>query len=281
MFDSHCHLADEAFALDLGAVVARALAAGLSGAVCIIGADDAAEVGRAVAVREAWPAVSFATAVHPHRAGGFAGRAAEAARATANAARDLSAVAIGELGLDYHYDFAPKAAQQDVLAAQVAQAVELDLPIIVHTREAMADTVAVIRESGGGRARGVMHCFTGTADEARMALDLGFFISFAGILTFPRADGVREAAAVVPMDRLLVETDAPYLAPIPHRGSRNEPAWVALTLARLAEVKGVSPDDLALAIDENGRRLLAPCGRAPAAAPAGLRFVDTPLKPMA
>jgi TatD DNase family protein len=258
MFDSHCHLADEAFAADLDAVVARAQAAGVAGAMCIIGADDEPEVARAAVVQAAWPAVRFATAVHPHHAGAFAGRAAEAADRTAAVARALGAVAIGELGLDYHYDFAPKAAQHEVLAAQVARAVELDLPIVVHSREAMDDTLAVIRESGGGQARGVIHCFTGTPAEARAAVDLGFFVSFAGILTFPRAESLREAAAAVPLDRLLVETDAPYLAPVPHRGTRNEPAWVTVTLSRLAAIRGLSDADMADVIDQNLRRFFAP-----------------------
>jgi TatD DNase family protein len=267
MIDSHCHLADEAFAADLEAVVTRAREAGLTSALCILAADDPAELARAPVVGAAWPGIRFATAVHPHRAGAFAGRAADAAATTAQAISRVGAVALGELGLDYHYDLAPRETQREVLAAQIDLAVERDLPIVVHTREAMADTVAVIRDAGRDRARGVIHCFTGTVNDARVALDLGFFLSFAGILTFPRAEDLRAAAALVPLDRLLVETDAPYLAPVPHRGKRNEPAWAALTLARLAAVKGVPEAAMASAVRENFERLLAPRGTG---APSGI-----------
>lgn len=257
MIDTHCHIAGEEFVDDLAGVVARAQAAGLERAVVILAADDAVEVARAADVRAAWPSVRFATGIHPHAAGKYAGRAPESADITAGALDQVGdAVALGEIGLDYHYDFAPKEAQHDVFAAQVALAVARDLPVVIHTREAMADTAAILRSAGQGRARGVIHCFTGTAAEARQALDLDFYVSFAGILTFPRAGDLRDAAAIVPMDRLLVETDAPYLAPVPHRGKRNEPAWVTETLARLASVKGVTVETMAATVTENAARLL-------------------------
>jgi TatD DNase family protein len=166
-------------------------------------------------------------------------------------------VAIGEIGLDYHYDFAPREVQRAVFAAQVALALEMSRPVIIHTREATDDTVAVLREAGQGRVRGVMHCFSGTIDEARMALDLGFFISLAGILTFPKAESLREVARFVPVDRVLVETDAPFLAPVPYRGKRNEPAWVAETIGRLAAVKGMPLETLGASVSENFARFVA------------------------
>ncbi len=241
MIDTHCHIAGDEFVADLADVVARAQAAGVDRAVCILAADEPAELDRAAAVRAAWPTVRFAAGIHPHASGRYAGRADQSA-ATARAALASigDAVALGEIGLDYHYDFAPKDVQREVFAAQVALAVETDLPVVIHTREAMDDTVDVLRAAGQGRVRGVIHCFTGSSDDARRALDLGFYISFSGILTFPRADLLREAARLVPLDRLLVETDAPFLAPVPHRGQRNEPAWVVQTLAALAAVKGLS-----------------------------------------
>jgi TatD DNase family protein len=144
------------------------------------------------------------------------------------------------MGLDYHYDFAPRDVQRTVFAGQVALAVEMSLPIVIHTREAFDDTLAVIADAGGGRSRGVMHCFTGTADEARRALDNGFYISLSGILTFPRAGDLREVAKLVPLDCLLVETDSPYLAPVPYRGKRNEPAWVGETASTLAGLHGLT-----------------------------------------
>jgi TatD DNase family protein len=240
MIDSHCHLADAAFGSDLDATVARARDAGLSAAMCILSADEPDEVARHAAVRAAWPEVRFAAGVHPHRAGAYAGRVPEV-RATASAALDeVGAVALGEIGLDYHYDFAPRDVQRAVFAEQVALAIDRGLPVVIHTREAFDDTVAVLRETGRARVRGVMHCFTGTVDEARVSLDLGFFVSIAGIVTFPRGANLREIAGFLPEDRLLVETDAPFLAPVPYRGKRNEPAWVARTLEAVATVRSAT-----------------------------------------
>jgi TatD DNase family protein len=233
--DSHCHLADAAFAGDLPEVVSRARAAGLESALCILSADEPEEVDRAAAVRDAWPTVVFAAAIHPHRAASYAGRPVDAAAAAASAIERSEAVALGEIGLDYHYDFAPREVQQEVFAAQASLAVERERPVIIHTREAADDTYAILRDTPG--VRGVMHCFSGTRDEAREALDHGYYISLSGILTFPRASNLRELATFVPEDRLLVETDAPFLAPVPHRGHRNEPAWVVLTLAALANAR--------------------------------------------
>jgi len=251
MIDSHCHLADEAFAADLSEVVARAQAAGVQGALCILSADEPEEVARAGQVRDAWPAVRFAAAIHPHRTGAYAGRAEHAARLTRDTAVSTTAVAIGEIGLDYHYDFSPRDVQRAVFVAQIGVALELDRPVVIHTREATDDTFAVLREAGGNRVRGVMHCFSGTVDEARAALDLGFYISLAGILTFPKAESLREVARFVPLDRVLVETDAPFLAPVPHRGKRNEPAWVVETARRLADVRGLPFDPIAAQILQN------------------------------
>jgi TatD DNase family protein len=254
--DSHCHLADEAFAADLEAVATRARTAGVRSALCILGADRDEELARAEQVAAVWPAVQFAVGVHPHHAGTYAGRATAAADFVRRAAARVGAVALGELGLDYHYDFAPRDVQQEVFAAQVALALELNRPVVIHTREAAGDTLAVVREAGGGRLRGVVHCFSGGADEARSALDLGLFISLAGILTFPKADTLREVARFVPADRLLVETDAPFLAPVPFRGKRNEPAWVVETLTRLALVRQVPPETLGAQVIANFEALV-------------------------
>jgi TatD DNase family protein len=255
LIDSHCHLADEAFAGDLAEVVSRATAAGLTTAMCILSADEPDEVARAAVVRAAWPAVMFSAGVHPHRAGGFAHRPTEAARAAREAAAATTAVAIGEIGLDYHYDFAPRDVQREVFAAQLALAGSLGRPVVIHTREATDDTIAVLRNASPP-VSGVMHCFTGTTDEARRALDLGLHISLSGILTFPRASSLREVASFVPADRLLVETDAPFLAPVPHRGRRNEPAWVALTVEHLAATRGESVETLAATVARNFHALL-------------------------
>lgn len=267
MIDSHCHLADPVFAPDLDAIVARAQAAGVARVLCIISSDTADELVQAERVRAAWPAVQFATAIHPHRSGAYAGRIGEAVATVERAITTLGAVALGEMGLEYHYDLAPRDVQHQVFAAQVELAVQRDLPVAIHTREAFPDTVAILREAGQGRVRGVIHCFTGTADEARMALDLGFYLSIPGIVTFPKAGALREVVRQVPMDRLLVETDAPYLAPVPYRGKQNEPAYLMETIAALAALTGVAEPAMRETVAANydawisGRRVDTPASR--------------------
>lgn len=256
MIDSHCHLADEAFEVDLDEAIARAQDAGLTEALCILSAGDEAEAVRARGVRSRWPAVRFATGVHPHSAGNFAGRAGASAEVTRTHAAAFTACGIGEIGLDYHYDFAPRDVQQTVFAAQLALARELRLPVIIHTREATDDTFAILEEAGG--IQGVFHCFTGDTAMARRAVDIGFYVSFAGIVTFPKAVELREAARSVPSDRLLIETDSPYLAPVPHRGKRNEPAYVAKVLESLAAVRAERATDLDAQVTDNFVRLFGP-----------------------
>ncbi|HEX5475596.1 MAG TPA: TatD family hydrolase [Vicinamibacterales bacterium] len=261
MVDSHCHLADDAFEPDLDDVVARARAAGLTAALCILAAEDDAEAGRARRVAGAWDAVRFAAGVHPHQAGAFAGRPLDAAAAARARGDAFEGCAVGEIGLDYHYDFAPRDVQQEVFAAQIALARERRQPVIIHTREATEDTFAILREAGGHDLRGVFHCFTGDAAMARRALDIGFYVSFSGIATFPRAPGVREAARVVPDDRLLVETDSPYLAPVPLRGQRNEPAHVVRVAEVLAELRGRRAVDVEACTTRNVDVLFGPTPR--------------------
>jgi TatD DNase family protein len=167
-------------------------------------------------------------------------------------------VAIGEIGLDYHYDFSPREVQQAVFREQLRLAGASGKPVVVHTREAWEDTLRLI-DKRPPRAL-VMHCFTGGADEARQCLERGFHLSFGGVLTFPKADNVRAAARITPDDRLLVETDAPYLAPVPHRGKRNEPAFLVHTVRKLAEVRNVDEEQIALATSENFDRLFIRAG---------------------
>jgi TatD DNase family protein len=186
--------------------------------------------------------------------------------------------AIGEIGLDYHYDFSPREVQRTVFQQQLEIAAEAGKPIVIHSREAWADTMAMLasrplpdgrgsdagsepRPSGSGW-RGIIHCFTGDAQQAREALDLGFHLAFGGVLTFPSADAVREAARITPEDRLLVETDCPYLAPLPHRGKRNEPAFVMEVARRLAEVRGSTLDEIAGQTTRNFERLCLRVGAA-------------------
>jgi TatD DNase family protein len=238
VIDSHCHLAGEEFAGDLDAVVGRARDAGVTSAVCILAAGDTEEALRAAAVRAAWNDVRFSVGIHPHQAGQWHGRVNDGLEMVRRAVEEHTACAIGEIGLDYHYDFSPPDIQQQVFVAQVRLATELKLPVIVHTREATEDTFRILSQDGGGQVRGVFHCFTGDEVMAKAAVELGFHVSFAGILTFPRAVEIRQAARIVPPSLLLAETDSPYLAPVPFRGKRNEPAHVVRVFETLAEVRG-------------------------------------------
>ena len=259
MIDSHCHLADEVFAPELEAVVTRARDAGLERALVILAAGDEREAAQATRVQMLWPEVRVSIGVHPHTAHAFADapdRAAEEVRR--QVAATPAARAIGEIGLDYHYDFSPRDVQQRVFRAQIRLARELDVPVVIHTREADADTVAILKEEGGGSLRGVLHCFTGDKALARAGLDLGFYISLAGIITFPKAGELRDTARTVPPDRLLVETDSPYLAPTPHRGKRNEPAYVARVVAALAELHGIEAGEMARMTAANFHTLFRP-----------------------
>jgi TatD DNase family protein len=265
VIDSHCHLGDPAFAGDLEAVVLRARQAGVSGALCVVGLDSAEEARQAQAARPVWPALRFAVGLHPHEAKAYAGRV-DGLPAALDAAwsERPGACALGEVGLDYHYDLSARDVQRDVFRAQVGYARARRLPVVIHTREADEDTLAILKEEGGSELSGVFHCFSGTAGLARAALDLGFHLSFSGIVTFPKADSLREVVAAAPADRLLVETDCPYLAPVPHRGKRNEPAWVMATAAAVAAVRGVAPAEIDDLTTANFERLF------------GARRVDTP-----
>jgi TatD DNase family protein len=259
MIDSHCHLAGAEFVEDLSAVVGRALAAGLTDALVILAADDAAELDRAATVSAAWPAVRFSTGIHPHAAGAYAGEPERSASVVASAIDRLPGVrALGEVGLDYHYDFAPREAQVAVFRHQIRLARERRLPLVIHTREADNDTFTVLGEERARDVGGVFHCFTGTREVARAALDLGFHLSISGIVSFPRALELKEVARMVPLDRLLVETDSPYLAPVPFRGARNEPAHVVRVAEVVAELRGLPVAAITEAAHSNYRALFAP-----------------------
>ena len=255
MIDTHCHLADDVYVADLHDVSVRARAAGVDGALCILSADEPAEIERVQTVSAAWPGIVFAAGIHPHRTGAFGRRPDAAMQVTRAAVAAAGAAAIGEIGLDYHYDHAPRDAQRETFAAQLAVARELALPVAIHTRAAFDDTLAVLREAGGG-LRAVIHCFSEGPDEARRALDLGYYLSISGIVTFPKAGGLREVAAFVPADRLLAETDAPFLAPVPLRGKRNEPAWVQHTAAAIAAARGMTPAAVGALVSENFQRFI-------------------------
>ncbi len=246
MIDSHCHLADEVFAPDLEAVIGRAREAGLERALVILAAGDRPEAERARRVARLWPDARFGIGVHPHQAHEFSDRVA-ALPGLVGSELDATpgACAVGEIGLDYHYDFSPRDVQQAVFRAQIRLALARQLPVIIHTREAEDDTLAILREEGKGDVRGVLHCFTGTPALAEAGLALGFYISLAGIVTFPRAEALRTTARAIPVDRLLAETDSPFLTPVPHRGTRNEPARVREVVQALAALYGLDAGEMA------------------------------------
>jgi TatD DNase family protein len=258
MIDSHCHLADETFAADLDDVVRRAQDAGIERVLVILEAGNEKEAAQASRLEQLWPEVRCSIGVHPHQAHQFAddpGRAATAVRE--QFAAMPSARAVGEIGLDYHYDYSPRDVQHAVFRAQLRVALELDRPVVIHTREADDDTIAILREAGP-RLRGVLHCFTGTPALRDAGLALGFYISVAGILTFPKAADLRETVSRVPLDRLLTETDSPFLAPVPYRGKRNEPAYVARVVETLAEMHQVPVADLGRQTASNFHTLFRP-----------------------
>jgi TatD DNase family protein len=253
LIDTHAHLNLEDFAADLDGVVARARAAGLERVVCVGLWRAPGAFGNALELASRDPSFFSATiGIHPHECA----RVPEEDWARHDAlARDPRVVAVGETGLDFHYDHSPRPAQEAAFRRSLATARAAGKPIVVHVREADAACARVLREEGVPPAGGVIHCFTGDAAAARAYLDLGLLVSVAGVVTFRTAGPIREAVRIVPRDRLLVETDCPFLAPIPHRGRRNEPAWVVETARKVAEVWGTTLDEVARVTTENARRI--------------------------
>ena len=242
--DSHAHIDGGEYDADRDEVVARARAAGVR-AILNVGTGDprSGKFERAVAVAEKYEGVYAAVGVHPHDARLYDGEAERLLRSLSEGSGRV--IAWGEIGLDYHYDHSPRDVQREVFARQLGIAREAGLPVVIHSREADEETVEMLRAaSSGGALRGVMHCFGGGQRMADEMLELGFMISFAGNVTFKKADELREVARGVPLDRLLVETDCPYLAPVPLRGRRNEPAYVVETARFLAQLRGTSAEEL-------------------------------------
>ncbi len=254
--DSHSHLAEAEFESDLPSVLDRARSALVERVLVIGDGADAAKTERAVLLAEREEDLDVAAGIHPHEAG----LASEASLENlVRLARSGSLVAWGEIGLDYHYRHSTPEEQEEVFTRQLALAREVELPVVIHTREAEVRTLEILgKHYRSGGPAGVMHCFTGSLAMARSCLEMGFHISFSGMLTFPKAHDIRQVAGAVPMDRLLIETDAPYLAPVPFRGRRNEPAWVVETARALAEVKQVSLEAVAKCTTENYQRLFRP-----------------------
>ena len=247
--DSHAHIDDERFDADREEVVARALAAGVS-LIVNIGADMASSA-RSVALAEKYPGIYAAVGMHPHDSREM--REVDY-RQLEQWTTHPKVVAIGEIGLDYHYDLSPRPVQKEVFLRQLDLARKTGKPFIIHEREAHADMLDIIRHAAHG-LNGVFHCFSGSVETAREYLKMGFYISVAGPVTFPKSVKTKEVAKAVPLDRLLVETDSPYLTPQPFRGKRNEPAHVRLVAEEIANLRDISLAELAVATTANVRRL--------------------------
>jgi TatD DNase family protein len=262
LVDSHCHLDFPDFASELGDVLARAETAGIERVVSI--STRVARHGETLAIAERFPNVYCSVGTHPH------GAHEELELAPANYVRIAEhpkVVAIGEAGLDYHYDFSPRGAQERGLRTQIAAARITKLPLVIHCRDADEDMARILKqETGEGAYPAVLHCFTGSRDLAMAGVALGFYVSFSGILTFKKSDDLRAIAAQLPADRILVETDAPYLAPGRYRGNRNEPAHVVETARVLAQARGVSFGEIARLTTDNFYRLFSKVPRRTAAA---------------
>ena len=254
IIDSHAHLDYPQLADDLPAVLARAGAAGVDRVITIGVKLSTADRPRRIA--ETYDNVWFSAGIHPHEAGNE-DQACDIDAIMA-AADHPKCVAIGEAGLDYHYDYTPRDRQAASFRAQITAARTLGLPVIVHAREADEDIAAIIEdEMAIGAFTGVLHCFSSGAELARRALDVGFYVSFSGILTFKSAETIQQVARDAPEDRILVETDAPFLAPVPMRGKSNEPAYTSHTLAKLADIRGTDTDNMARLTTANTMRLFS------------------------
>jgi TatD DNase family protein len=264
-FDSHAHLDGSDFTTDIEGTLSRARDAGITDIVCIGASEGFDSNARALAVADAregksGPTLWATVGVHPHDAKIVD---AECLSKVRELAAHPKVVAIGETGLDYYYDHSPKEKQQEVFREFLRMAKSLALPAVIHTRDAEDDTIAILRDEDATSIGGVIHCFTGTEKLARAALDVGFYISFSGVVTFRNADPLRAIARDLPRDRVLVETDCPYLTPVPYRGKKNEPAYITETTKTIASLWGVAIDDVKRTTGENAARLFRATSQEP------------------
>lgn len=250
LIDSHAHLDDERFDEDRDQVIKALEEAGI-GIIINPGADLNSSI-KAVSLAEKYENIYAAVGVHPHSASEMDEATMDMLRAFAN--RD-KVVAIGEIGLDYYYDNSPRDVQRKWFREQLNLAKEVGLPVIIHSREASSDTFEIIKEAQDGRLTGVMHCYSGSVDLAMEYIKLGFYISLAGPVTFKNAKKPKEVAKAIPLDKLLIETDSPYMAPEPYRGKRNDPRYVRYVAEAIAQIKGISFEEVARKTSENAKRL--------------------------
>jgi TatD DNase family protein len=248
LIDSHAHIQGSEFAADLPAVIDRAHAAGVEKIVVVGGAGELSSNQAAVAVAHSFPGLFATVGMHPHDA-------KEVSEEDLKRLKELTAdprvVAVGETGLDFYYNHSPRDLQMTIFARFIHMARETHLPIVVHNRDAHREIAELLLSEGGGDLRGVIHCFTGDYEAARTFVDLGFYLSFSGIITFKNAEPLREVARKLPLERMLVETDSPYLAPVPHRGKRNEPALVLHVAETLASVRSLPLQEISEATNRN------------------------------
>ena len=252
--DSHAHIEGEKFAADRDEVIARARAAGVEIIVCVGNGDVSSDShSAALDVAEQHSFIFSTVGVHPHEATLLDD---DLYHRLKELARHPKVIAIGEIGLDYHYDHSPRDIQRQAFRRQINLARELNLPAVIHTREAEGDTLEILREDWHKSGLpGIIHCFTGTRAFAEAAVDLGFLISFSGVVTFKASEDLRETAQALPLDKILIETDAPYLAPVPYRGKRNEPAYVVETARCIANLRGIGVAELGRITSDNFKRL--------------------------
>jgi TatD DNase family protein len=253
LIDSHAHIQGEEYAGEIPEVITRAREAGVDTIIAVGGAGDMSSNTEAVALAGSFANVYATVGMHPHDA-------KDVGEKELNILRQLAAhpkvLAVGETGLDYYYEHSPQERQRDVFSRFIHLARELALPIVVHEREASGEAAELLRSEGGGNLEGVIHCFTGDYNAARRYLDMGFYLSFTGIITFKNADSLREVVRKVPLERMFVETDSPFLTPVPHRGKRNEPAYVRLVAETIGQVKNIPIEKVANVTTANVRSLL-------------------------
>ncbi|TYO97003.1 TatD family hydrolase [Desulfallas thermosapovorans] len=250
LFDTHTHLYDEQFDADLDQVFSRMAGARVTRVLCV--GFDVNSSEQALAMAQSRPGVVAAVGVHPHDA---ADVAPDYLDRLAGLARHPRVVALGEMGLDYYRDLSPRPVQRQIFREQLALVRELVMPVIIHVRDAFGDMMDILRADGISPAGGVMHCFSGSWEWARQAMEMGFYISLAGPVTFKKAPKLKEIAVKVPQDRLLIETDCPYLAPEPYRGRRNEPAYVKYIAEHIARLRDMPPGELARVTTANAKKL--------------------------
>jgi TatD DNase family protein len=252
LIDSHAHIQGSEYASEVEAVVQRAREAGVETIIVVGGAGELSSNQAAVALAESHRALYATVGMHPHDAKDVGEDEIEKLKHLTAKAK---VIAVGETGLDFYYNHSPHEVQRKVFARFIQMARETNLPLVVHERDGSQDAAELLRSEGGGHVRGVIHCFTGDSQAARKYLDLGFYLSFTGIITFKNAEPLREVVRAVPLERMLVETDSPYLTPVPHRGKRNEPAYVRFVAETIAKVKGLTFEEVARVTTHNVREL--------------------------